>query len=135
MKINIPNSVLKRINIYFDYSTARGSTEQHNKFKKEFMICCSYQFPDITVIPYDVGFVRAYNQPEICYRVGQEGVPDTIVFGKDFYLFFDMKTGKNRLQENQIDFKNRIKDINKGIDRVFKLTSVIQGLEVISVNY
>ena len=116
------------IDTYFDYSKVAGSTEMHNKFKKEFMISVSEKFSDVMVIPYDVGFFRAYSQPDIVVRCGQEGVPDTIVLGCGWYLLLDMKTGKAKFQANQKAIKARIAEINKGRERVFKITSVHQGL-------
>ena len=125
----------KEIDIHFDYSKVKGSTELHNDFKRKFMVVCSRSFPDISIIPYDVGFFRAYSQPDIVVRCGQEGVPDTIVFGDGFYLLFDMKTGKNKLQENQVNYKNRIAEINKGKDKVFKVNTIFQGVELIKREY
>ncbi len=119
------------IDVNFDYSKVKGSTPLHNKFKKEFMIKCAQAFYNIVVIPYDVGFVRSYSQPEICYRVGQEGVPDTIVLGKGWYLLLDMKTGKATLQKNQKAFQQRILEVNEGFHRVYKINSVAQGLQLI----
>lgn len=123
------------IDVNFDYSKVRGSTEMHNKFKKEFLISASKKYPDVMVIPYDVGFFRAYSQPDIIVRCGQEGVPDTIVFGCGWYLLLDMKTGKAKFQKNQIACKNRIAQINKGRERVFKITTVNQGLCLIGNCY
>ena len=123
------------INIDFDYSKVKGSTELHNKFKKELMISIAKAFFDTVVIPYDVAFVRAYSQPEKCFRVGQEGVPDIIVLGNGFYYLLDTKTGKNKLQKNQKDFKVRIAGINKGVERVFKINSVREGLDLIRGEY
>jgi len=121
--------------IDFDYSKVRGSTEMHNKFKKEFMIYCSRKFPDVMVIPYDVGFYRAYSQPDIIVRCGQDGVPDTIVLGCGWYLLLDMKTGKNKFQENQKAIKARIAEINKGRERVFKIKSSLEGICLIGNCY
>lgn len=121
--------------IHFDYSKVKGSTELHNKFKKEFMISAAKEFFNIVVIPYDVSFVRAYSEPERCFQVGQTGVPDIIVFGNGFYYLLDTKTGKNNLQPNQKVFKTRIAGVNKGVDRVFKINSVSQGLEIIRPAY
>lgn len=123
------------IDIYFDYSKVKGSTELHNKFKREFTICASKEFPDISVIPYDVAFVRAYSQPEICFQMGQKGVLDLIVFGNGWYLLLDTKTGRNNLQTNQKDYRDRIKEINQGVDKAFKINSIIQGLELIRGQY
>lgn len=124
----------KEIDIYFDYSKVKGSTELHNKFKSDFMICVSRRFNDVTVIPYDVGFYRAWSNPDIPVRCGQVGVADTIVFGDKWYLFFDMKTGHATLQANQKGFKARIKEINNGVDRVFKINSIAQGLTLIRIS-
>lgn len=119
------------IDIDFDYSKVKGSTQMHNKFKQEFILTVPKFYPDVVVIPYDVSKVRAMSQPDIIYQVGQVGVPDTIVFGNSWYLLLDMKTGKATLQPNQKRFKKRIADVNKGIERVFKVKSVRQCLNLI----
>jgi len=121
------------INIDFDYSKVKGSTELHNKFKKEFIITVPQHYPNVMVLPYDVAFVRAYSQPEICFQVGQPGVPDTIVLGCGWYLLLDMKTGRATLQQNQRNFQARIFEINLGFGRVFKINSVRAGLRLIGV--
>ena len=118
------------IDINFDYSKVRGSTELHNKLKKEFMIMVNRTFPNVRIIPYDVGFFRAWSNPDIPVRCGQEGVPDLIVFGKGWYLFFDAKTGKNKFQENQIAWARQMQEIN-GEHKVFKLSTIARGLEII----
>jgi hypothetical protein len=123
------------INIHFDYSKVEGSTELHNKFKKEFMISVAKEFFDVVVIPYDVSFVRAYSEPERCFQVGQAGVPDIIVLGNGFYFLLDTKTGKNNLRPNQKVFKTRIAGVNKGVERVYKINSVSEGLEIIRPEY
>lgn len=123
------------IDINFDYSKVFGSTELHNKFKKEFIIECSRRFPSVTIIPYDVGFFRAWSNPDIPVRCGQVGVPDTIVFGNGWYLLFDIKTGKAVFQKNQQAFKDRIAIINNGRERVFKIKSVNDGLCIIGNQY
>ena len=121
----------KKINIHFDYSKVKGSTELHNKFKKEFMIVVGRQFEFVSIIPYDVAFVRAYSEPEICFQMGVKGVLDTIVFGNGWYLLLDMKTGNSTLQENQKHYQKRIRHINNGVDRAFKINSINEGLDLI----
>jgi len=123
MKIN-------NIDITFDYSTVKGSTELHEKFKKDFIKVCAKVCPDVMVIPYDVGFYRAYSQPDIIVRCGQKGVLDTVIITPKATLWFDMKTGKNTLQENQKNFIKRLKEI-KGEIRGFKINSIKQGLDLI----
>ena len=119
------------IDIHFDYSKIKGSTTMHNKFKNEFMVSVAKEFPDVMVLPYDVAFVRAYSEPERCFQVGQKGVLDTVVLGKNWYLFLDMKTGCATLQANQKDFVKRLACINLGSPRGFKINTVFQGLELI----
>lgn len=120
----------KEINIDFDYSSVRGSTELHNKFKKEFMISCSWKYENVMILPYDVGFFRAWSNPDVPVRCGKEGVFDTIVIIPNHTLWFDMKTGKATLQQNQKNFKNRLKQI-KGYDVAFKVSSVREALNII----
>ena len=124
-----------KIDINFDYSKVRGSTELHNKFKREFMICASRAFPNVSIIPYDVGFYRAWSDPDVPVRCGQEGVPDTIIFGCGWYLLVDQKTGKATLQDNQKMYKRRIAEINNGVEKVFKINSVFEGLQLIREQY
>lgn len=121
--------------IDFDYSKVKGSTELHNKFKNEFMIYASKEFSHIMIIPYDVGFFRAWSNPDIPVRCGMDGVPDTIIFGLTWYLLFDMKTGKARFQQNQKDFQERIRVINGGKHRVFKINSCLEGIKIIRQQY
>lgn len=121
----------KPIDINFDYSKVKGSVEMHNKFKKEFMVAVSKKFPDVMVIPYDVLVARAFINPDIIVRAGQAGTLDTIILGNKSYLFFDMKTGSAVMQKNQINFQTRIREINLGNDRAFKITSISQGFELI----
>lgn len=118
------------IDINHDYSKHKGSTEAHNKLKKEFTIMVSRTFDDVVVIPYDVGFFRAWSNPDIPVRCGLEGVPDLIVFGRGWYLMFDAKTGKNKFQDNQKAFAGRLREINKK-HVVYKLTTIKRGLEII----
>lgn len=122
------------IDVDFDYSKVKGSTELHNKFKKEFMIKVSELLPNVIILPYDVAFVRAYSEPDVCYQVGQPGVPDTLVLAARDYYLFDMKTGRARLTSKQKAFANRVKEIS-GKDRVFKLNTVRRGIEIIKHGY
>lgn len=123
-----------RINISHDYSKERGSTELHQRFKKEFTISVSKEFDSAMVIPYDIGFVRAYSNPDICYKIGQDGVLDTIVVTPKATLWFDMKTGMATLSKEQRAFKERIFQIH-GEHRAFKISSVEQGLKIIRFFY
>lgn len=118
------------ININFDYSKVRGSTELHNKLKKEFTVMVSRMFPNVIIIPYDVGQFRAFSNPDAIVRCGQYGVPDLIVLGKNYYLFFDAKTGRNSFQKNQKAFAARVEAVNED-KRVFKLSTIKNGLEII----
>jgi len=121
------------IDINFDYSKVRGSTELHNKLKKEFMIMVSRKFPELIIIPYDVGFHRAWSNPEVPVRVGQEGVPDLIVFINNTYIMFDAKTGKNKFQANQDHFAGRLFELT-GEKKVYKLSVISDGLDIIENN-
>lgn len=124
----------KEIDINFNWSTVQGSTENHNKFKKQFIKVVNKTFLKSMVIPYDIGFVRAYSQPEICYKIGQDGVLDTIVIIPNHVLFFDMKTGNARLSTLQKAFIKQVKLIN-GVDKAFKINSIKEGLDIIKGFY
>jgi len=115
----------------FDYSKVKGSTELHNKFKKETMIAISEQYPDVIVLPYDVGVFRAFSEPEKIVRCGQDGCGDLIILGNSWYLILDNKTGKNTLQPNQKNFKKRVASINSGFEKMFKITTVKQALDLV----
>ena len=119
-----------KIDIHFNWSTVAGSTEMHNEFKRQFTVTVPKHFKDAFVLPYDVGFVRAFTQPEICYQMGQQGCLDTLVIVPKATLWFDMKTGKAVLQPNQKAFIRTLKEIH-GSDRGFKLSSIKQGLDII----
>lgn len=110
-----------------DYSKEAGSTTLHNQFKKEFEIYVPQHFVNVMVIPYDVGFVRAYSEPEKAYMMGMEGVLDTIVVLPQATFFFDVKTGGNKLTKKQLDFCIAIKKIY-GSNRAFKINSCSQGI-------
>lgn len=116
--------------IDYDYSKVKGNTTLHNQFKKEFEIYACKEFDKIMVIPYDVGFVRAYSNPEIAYKMGMEGVLDTIVLTEKGVIFFDMKTGKARLQKNQMNFCIAVRNILGG-HRAFKISSCLEGIQLI----
>jgi len=118
------------INCTKDYSKVKGSTELHNKLKKEFMIMVSRTFDDAFAITYDVGFFRAWSNPEIPVRCGVVGVPDIIVFVQTEYVLFDAKTGKAVFSTEQKSFAKTIKEI-AGEHRVYKLTTINRGLEII----
>lgn len=118
------------IDINFDYSKAKGSTQLHEKLKKEFVIMVARTFSNAIVIPYDVGFYRAWKEPEKPVRCGLAGVPDLICFLPNSYLLFDAKTGKNKFQENQKLFALQLKNLT-GREKVFKLSTIKHGLEII----
>lgn len=109
----------------------RGSTEDHQNLVKAFPKAACLEFSDIVVIPYTVGMFRDFDSAERIIHAGIKGVPDLLVLGCGFYLFFDAKTGKARFTKEQAAFKARIDSINKGTDHVYKLTSVEQGLNII----
>lgn len=109
----------------------QGSTQAHQELGKAFFKAVSLHHADMLMIPYTVGMFRDFDSAERIIHAGQKGVPDWIVFGKGFYLFFDVKTGKARFTTEQNNFKLRISQINGGTDHVYKLTSVEQGLNII----
>jgi len=73
---------------------------------------------------------RAFDNPDRIIRAGVKGVPDLMVLGRNFYLFFDAKTGNARFTKEQNNFKERLREI-AGAELVYKLTSVEQGLAII----
>ncbi len=109
----------------------RGSTQEHQNLVKRFPVEACKAFPDIVVIPYTVGMFRDFDSAERIIHAGLKGVPDLLVLGCGFYLFFDGKTGKAKFTKEQTAFKTRINEINKGTDHVYKLTNIEQGLEII----
>lgn len=109
----------------------RGSTQAHQNLVKSFPVAACKEFEDIVVIPYTVGMFRDFELAERIIHAGLKGVPDLLVLGCGYYLFFDGKTGKARFTKEQTAFKERLKIINKGTDHVYKLTSIEQGLNII----
>lgn len=124
----------KEIDINFDWSSVAGSTEMHNEFKRQFTLTVPKHFKDAFVLPYDVGTVRALAEPENIYKMGQTGCLDTIVITPKATLWFDMKTGKARLQPNQKAFINTLLNIH-GEHRGFKINSIAEGLKIIGFFY
>lgn len=108
-----------------------GSTAKHQDLVKAFPVAACKEFSDIVVIPYTVGMFRDFELAERIVRAGIKGVPDLLVLGCGFYIFFDAKTGKAKFTKEQAAFKERIKVINKGTDHVYKLTNIEQGLNII----
>jgi hypothetical protein len=109
----------------------RGSTQKHQNLVKAFPVAACHAFDDIVVIPYTVGMFRDFELAERIIHAGLKGVPDLLVLGCGFYLFFDAKTGKAKFTKEQAAFKERIKQINKNMDHVYKLTNIEQGLDII----
>ena len=109
----------------------RGSTQEHQNLVKAFPVAACKMFDDIVVIPYTCGVFRDFDSAERIIHAGIKGVPDLLVLGNGFYLFFDGKTGKARFTKEQSAFKARIDSINKGTEHVYKLTSVDQGINII----
>lgn len=109
----------------------KGSTAAHQNLLKTFTVAACREFDDIVIIPYTVGMFRDFELAERIIRAGVKGVPDTLVLMGGDYIFFDAKTGKARFTKEQLAFKERMKQVNRGKDRVYKLTSVEQGLNVI----
>lgn len=108
-----------------------GSTAAHQELIKKFQLEVPKQFPDVMVLPYTNGMFRAWDDPERVIHAGQKGVTDILVLGCGFYLWFDGKTGKAKFTKEQKAFADRIKEINKGTEHVYKLSSVEEGLRVI----
>lgn len=111
----------------------RGSTQAHQDLAKAFDKAVAKEFPKLVIIPYTVGMFRDFDTADRIIRAGYPGIPDRIVFGKGWYLFFDAKTGKAKFSPEQKAFKNRIDELNEGTEHVYKLISVEQGLNVIKV--
>lgn len=112
----------------------KGSTLLHQNLVKDFYKAVSARYADVMVIPYTVGMFRDFDTATRIIHAGMKGVPDLIVFGKDFYLFFDIKTGNANFSIDQKNFKNRMLQISK-YDVVHKLTSIEQGLNIIGQYY
>ena len=108
-----------------------GSTRAHQDLNKQFIKAVSAQFPAIIVIPYTVGVFRDFDTAARIIHAGIKGIPDIIVIGKGFYLFFDCKTGKAKFTKEQLAFKKRVAELNDGQELVYKLGNVDQGLNVI----
>ena len=109
----------------------RGSTQAHQDLVKAFMKAVCAEFSDITVLPYTVGMFRDFDSAERIIHAGVKGVPDILILGCGFYLWFDAKTGKAKFTPEQSAFKKRMSEINKGTEHVYKLTSIEQGLNII----
>ena len=110
----------------------RGSTQAHQDLGKKFFKEASLAFDNIFIIPYTVGMFRDFDTASRIIHAGQKGVPDWIVFGCGWYLFFDCKTGKAKFSTEQLAVKKRISEINKGTDHVYKLTNVEQAINIIN---
>lgn len=115
-------------------STQKGSTALHQKLVKDFQLEVPKHFSDLIVITYTVGMFRDFELAERIIRAGVAGVPDLIVFGPSLYVFFDAKTGNAVFSKEQKNWKRVMKEIN-GAERVFKLTSVAQGIEILKGIY
>jgi len=80
---------------------AHGSTKEHQDLIKAFFKAVSFTFPDIIVLPYTVGMFRDFDSAERIIHAGYKGVPDTLILGFRWYLFFDAKTGKAKFSPAQ----------------------------------
>lgn len=109
----------------------KGSTRAHQDLGKAFLKAASLAFPDIVVISYTVGMFRDFDTANRIIHAGQKGVPDWIIFGNGWYLFFDIKTGKAKFSKEQMAFKKRISEISNGGEFVYKINSVDQALNII----
>ena len=112
----------------------KGSTLLHQNLVKEFHKAVSARYENVIVLPYTVGMFRDFDTAERIIHAGMKGVPDLLVIGKNFYLFFDAKTGKADFSKEQKAFKARVLQIT-GEDLVHKLTSVQVGLNIIGSHY
>lgn len=108
----------------------RGSTQAHQNLVKLFFKEASIKFPNIFIANYTVGMFRDFDSATRIIHAGTKGVPDLLLYGKNWYLFLDAKTGRATFSKEQLAFKKRIFEIT-GKDLVHKLTSVDQGLELI----
>lgn len=108
-----------------------GSTEAHQDLGKAFFKAVSARYTNLVMIPYTVGMFRDFESAERIIHAGEKGVPDWIIFGEGWYLFFDAKTGDANFSTSQKAFKRRIDDLNGGSEHVYKLTSVESGLNII----
>jgi len=113
----------------------KGSTLAHQNLLKEFSKAFSYRYPELTLLPYTVGVFRDFDSAERIIHAGIKGVPDLIVFGNKFYIFLDAKTGGANFTKEQKAFRDRMKEVNKGKDVVFKLKSVEDGLALVGTFY
>lgn len=108
-----------------------GSTQAHQDLGKALYKVVSSTYPDLVMIPYTVGMFRDFNTADRIIHSGIAGVPDWIIFGNGFYVFFDVKTGKATFSKEQRAFALRIKELNIGTDYVYKIKSVDQGLNIL----
>lgn len=109
---------------------SHGSTKQHQDLVKQFQIDFAENFPDLMILPYTNGMFRDFEKAERIIHAGQKGVTDLLVLGRNWYLWFDGKTGLAKFSKEQMAFKNRLKEIN-GIDVVYKLPSISEGLRIV----
>lgn len=109
----------------------KGSTRDHQELVKKFRTEVSTVFKgEVKTISVTVGMFRAFDDVERIIHSGETGQTDLIVFGKRWYLFFDGKTGKAKFSKEQQLFKNVYDELN-GIETVYKLESIEQGITVI----
>lgn len=108
-----------------------GSTAKHQALLKNFDLAVGQSFDDVIIIPYTVGMFRDFDSAERIIRAGYPGIPDRLVLGSGWYLFFDGKTGHATFTKEQRAFRDRLMTINKGEEVVHKLKSVDYGLEII----
>ena len=108
-----------------------GSTQAHQDLGKELYKAVSRTYPDLVMIPYTVGMFRDFHTADRIIHAGIAGVPDWLIFGCGFYVFFDVKTGNATFSKEQRAFSIRIKELNKGTDYMYKVKSVDQGLNIL----
>ncbi len=111
-----------------------GSTAEHQALLKRFSKDVTSNFEKVITLPYTVGMFRDFETSERIIRAGVKGVPDTLVLlPNSKYLWFDAKTGKARFSKEQRAFKERLQYCTD-TERVFKLSSVDEALEIIKRN-
>jgi len=81
-----------------------GSTKEHQDLGKAFCKAVSAEFPDLVMLPYTCGMFRDFDSAERIIHAGQKGVPDWLVLGCGWYLWFDAKTGFAKFTKEQMAF-------------------------------
>jgi len=125
-------SRLQGIDYDRDYSKEIGSTEKHQKLLKEFRLAVGHEFDDVVYVPYTNGMFRDFDSADRIIHAGMKGVPDCLILGSGWYLWFDGKTGSAGFTPEQTNWKERMKTLNHGNEIMHKLKSVQRGLDLIT---